>query len=173
MDGLAGHVARAFRMCSWSPTGHFSGGNENTIRQSFVWGLPDLHLRLRCLGAVRGELLEKALGVLLLGPEGDVPLHHRARHRLLARVGVKQQAHLRAWLGLFVFGGRYVMYGYTYGDMGRYTTAQALITSNHLLLERYTGRYGDTNRFRLRFRDSQRLRQQGARSRGKGTSQGH
>ena len=26
MAGLAGHVARAFRMCSWSPTGHFSGG---------------------------------------------------------------------------------------------------------------------------------------------------
>ena len=24
--GLAGHVARAFRRCSWSPTGHFSGG---------------------------------------------------------------------------------------------------------------------------------------------------
>ena len=30
----------------------------------------------------------------MLAPEGDVPLHHRARHRLLARVGVKQQAHL-------------------------------------------------------------------------------
>ena len=26
MDGLGGHVARAFRRCSWSPTGLFSGG---------------------------------------------------------------------------------------------------------------------------------------------------
>ena len=31
MDGLGGHVARAFRRCSWSPTGHFSGGAHTQL----------------------------------------------------------------------------------------------------------------------------------------------
>ena len=31
MAGLGGHVARAFRMCSWSPTGHFSGGAHTQL----------------------------------------------------------------------------------------------------------------------------------------------
>ena len=31
MAGLAGHVARAFRRCSWSPTGHFSGGAHTQL----------------------------------------------------------------------------------------------------------------------------------------------
>ena len=75
MDGLGGHVARAFRRCSWSPTGHFSGGahpqlfrkagdpplsrrigqlepaayrSDHILADSDRWVTPDLSRRHKC-----------------------------------------------------------------------------------------------------------------------------
>ena len=75
--GLAGHVARAFRRCSWSPTGHFSGGahpqlfrehgdppfsrrigqsapaayrSDHILADPVRWVTPDLSRRHKCWG---------------------------------------------------------------------------------------------------------------------------
>ena len=110
------------------------------------------------------ELLEKALGVL--APEGDVPLHHRARHvppcESMREAAGAPEGMVRL---VCVWGPLWV---YIRGDMGRYTRAHAFITSFWRYIQGDTEIQADVCWAFAIHKDLANR----ARSRDKGTSQG-